>query len=320
MHIPDGFLDLKTAATSAGLSLPAFWVALKRLQRTLPRRRVPLLGLAAAFVFAAQMLNFPVAGGTSGHLMGGVLVAILLGPSAALLVLTAVLLVQCLLFADGGVLAFGANLLNMAVVDVLGGYTVFVGLRHLLPNRRGLLVATAFSAWAGIVFASMSCAVQLAAAGVAPWGLVFPAMVNIHILIGVGEGLITTLVVLAIAQAQPDLLPSCKRDTTPSPLRHLIAYGLALTVALVVFVAPFASKAPDGLERVAATLGFAHHTVPSLLPAPMSDYQIPGIGSALVATGVTGFLGTVLVFALAHLLALRLLKPPLPQAGGAPRL
>src|SRR5437763_9509310 len=125
MHIPDGFLDAKTALCAAAVSSLGVGVALRRARLHLPPRRVPLMGLAAAFVFAAQMLNFPVAGGTSGHLVGGVLTAVLLGPSAAVLVMTCVLIVQCLMFADGGLMALGANVFNMAIVSVCGGYAVF---------------------------------------------------------------------------------------------------------------------------------------------------------------------------------------------------
>src|SRR5512143_666441 len=127
MHIPDGFLDAKTAIATGGLALAGLGVALRQARLSLPPRRVPLLGLAAAFVFAAQMLNFPVAGGTSGHLVGGVLACVLLGPSAAVLALTSVLIVQCLLFADGGVLALGANVFNMAIVGSVAGYGIYRG-------------------------------------------------------------------------------------------------------------------------------------------------------------------------------------------------
>src|SRR5512143_477384 len=125
MHIPDGFLDAKTAIATGGLALAGLGVALRQARLSLPPRRVPLLGLSAAFIFAAQMLNFPVAGGTSGHLIGGVLAAVLLGPSAAVLVLTCVLVVQCLMFADGGLLALGANVFNMGLASVVGGYLVY---------------------------------------------------------------------------------------------------------------------------------------------------------------------------------------------------
>src|SRR5689334_23795406 len=132
MHLPDGFLDAKTALLSTGAAAAGVSVALRQVRTSLTPRQTPMLGLAAAFVFAAQMLNFPIAGGTSGHLVGGVLTAILLGPSAAVLVLTCVLLVQCLMFADGGLMALGANVFNMAIVSVCSGYGVFRLVKRLM--------------------------------------------------------------------------------------------------------------------------------------------------------------------------------------------
>ena len=137
MHIPDGFIDGKTAAATALLSAAGVGLALRQVRRRLPPRRVPLLGLAAAFLFAAQMVNFPVAAGVSGHLIGGVLVAALLGPSAAVVVLTTVLIVQCFLFADGGVLALGANVFRMGLVGAVGGCAIYHGVRRGWPGRRG---------------------------------------------------------------------------------------------------------------------------------------------------------------------------------------
>jgi cobalt/nickel transport system permease protein len=303
MHVPDGLLDLKTASATAGLSVSALWAALYRLRRGLPRRRIPLMGLAAAFLFTAQMLNFPVAGGTSGHLLGAVLASILLGPSAAVVVMTAVLLVQCLLFADGGLLALGANVFNMAIVAVLGGSAVYRAISGVLPGRHGLLVAAAFAAWCSTVLASLCCAAELAWSGIAPWGLVFPAMAGVHMLIGLGEALITTLVVSAIMKTRPDLVDPSTPDAAPRRSRHLAASGLALTCALLLFGVPFASSRPDGLARVAEWLGFAHHVVRPLLPSPMPDYRLPGLGSATAATCAAGFLGTLVAFALAYVLA-----------------
>src|SRR3990172_7730516 len=134
MHIPDGFIDGKTAGATTALSLAGVGLALRRVKRELPPRKVPLLGLAAAFLFAAQMLNFPVAAGTSGHLIGGVLVAALLGPSAAVVVVTTVLIVQCFLFADGGVSALGANVFNMALLGAVGGYAIYRLVRRAVPG------------------------------------------------------------------------------------------------------------------------------------------------------------------------------------------
>jgi cobalt/nickel transport system permease protein len=303
MHIPDGILDLKTSGAAAALSLPALWTALRRLRLGMPRRRIPLMGLAAAFIFVAQMVNFPVAGGTSGHLLGAVLAAVLLGPSAAIVVMTAVVLVQCLLFADGGLLALGANVFNMAVAGVVGGYGVFAVLRRVLAGRRGFLIATAFASWCSTLLASLCCAGELASSRVAPWGAVFPAMVNVHMLIGVGEAVITSLVVVAIERTRPDLLEAPASTPASRSLSRLLAYALLLLLGITLFVVPFASSQPDGLERVAERLGFAGRALPSALPAPMPEYRIPGIGSATAATYVAVLVGGVIVFLSACLLA-----------------
>lgn len=305
MHIPDGFLDLKTAATLTVVSASGLSVALRRVRVGLPRRKIPLMGLAAAFIFAAQMLNFPVAGGTSGHLIGAVLAAVLLGPSAAVVVMTAVLVVQCLLFADGGLVALGANVLNMALVAVVSGYMIFRGVQRLLPTPRGFVVAIAFASWCATVLASGCCALELAVSGVAPWGLVFPAMTTVHMVIGLGEGLITALVVVAIQKTRPDLLLAAAQPSSSPLPRRWIAVGLAVTAALVLFGVPFASSAPDGLEHVAEVLGFSGRAAQGVLGlTPMADYQLPGIGSATAATWVAGLIGSLVVFALAHVLAM----------------
>jgi cobalt/nickel transport system permease protein len=317
MHIPDGLLDLRTAATTSALSVSGLSLALARLRRGLPRRRIPLMGLAAAFLFAAQMLNFPVAAGTSGHLLGAVLAAVLLGPGAAVVVVTAVLVVQALLFADGGVLALGANVFNMAIVAVLGGYAVFRPLQRLLPGRRGLLTATAFASWCSVVLTSIVCAAELAWSRVAPWGLVFPAMAGVHMVIGLAEGLIATLVTAAILRTRPDLLDLALR-ASPAPrassLRRPLVYGLLAILALVVFGVPLASTRPDGLERVAQALGFDKQAAPALLPTPLADYQLPGVGPA-AAAWAAGLVGVLVVFALAYGLAVALV--PRPKGGAA---
>jgi cobalt/nickel transport system permease protein len=156
MHLPDGFLDAKTALLSAGVAAAGVGIAVRRVRASLPPRRMPMLGLAAAFVFAAQMLNFPVAGGTSGHLVGGVLTAVLLGPSAAVVVIASVLIVQCLMFADGGVLALGANILNMGIVAGAGGWVIYAGVRRAVGGLFGRVVAATFAAWCSTVLAAVA--------------------------------------------------------------------------------------------------------------------------------------------------------------------
>jgi cobalt/nickel transport system permease protein len=165
------------------------------------------MGVTAAFVFAAQMMNFTVAGGTSGHLLGGALVAILLGPWAGMLVLTSVLAVQALIFQDGGLLALGANVFNMAVVGVLVGWGVYTTLRRLLAGRTWAMMVSGFvAAWLSVFVASLVAAAELAISGTSPWLVALPAMGLVHVLIGIGEGLITVGVLALLQVARPDLL------------------------------------------------------------------------------------------------------------------
>jgi cobalt/nickel transport system permease protein len=308
MHIPDGFIDGKTALATAALSAVGVGVALRQVKRELPPRRIPLLGLAAAFLFAAQMVNFPVAGGTSGHLVGGALVAALLGPSAAVVVVTTVLIVQCFLFADGGVMALGANIFNMAIVNSVGGYAIYRSVSRVLPGVRGRITALAFAGWCATVLASISCAGQLAFSGTVPWSAAFPAMAGTHMLIGVGEGLISALVFLAIQRIRPEMIAGNGEPGQPRRRGELVRYGLLVSLGVAIFVAPFACPWPDGLERVAARLGFEHKTAQPLLHALAPDYQVPGIHWAVGATAIAGAAGSLIVFALALLLG-RLLVP-----------
>jgi len=314
MHIPDGFLDGKTAGTTAVLSVAGVALALRRVRLDLPPRKIPLLGLAAAFLFAAQMVNFPVAGGTSGHLVGGVLVAALLGPSAAVVVVTAVLTVQCFLFADGGVLALGANLFNMAILNSFGGYAVFRLVARCLPGERGRLTAMAFAGWCAAVLAAIACAGELAWAGTVAWAVGFPAMATVHMLIGIGEGIISALVLLAVSRTRPDLLAENSPATPPPRAGEWLGYGLLVVLGIAIFIAPFACPWPDGLEAVAARLGFEHHAAPVLSAAPVAGYRLPGIHWAVGATALAGAIGTLTAFALALLLGRLLARKPSPDA------
>lgn len=304
-------MDTKTALLSAGVAAAGVGFAVRQVRVTLEPRRMPLLGLAAAFVFAAQMLNFPVVGGTSGHLTGGVLTAVLLGPAAAMVVLTCVLVVQCLVFADGGLMALGANVFNMAILNVGVGYFAFWAAARLVRGNsvRSTVFAAAFAGWVGTVVASISVAGQLALSGTVPWGLAFPAMANVHMLIGIGEGLATGLITLAVVRIRPELVAGMQAQTT-APGWAWVPYGLLIAIGLAVFVAPFASPWPDGLESVAAKLGFEEQAGGPAIAAPFPDYEVPGLGSATWATAVAGLVGTVLAFGAAYLLA-RLLVPAL---------
>lgn len=204
MHIPDGFLDTKTWVALGVVSATAVGWAVRRAREGLEERDIPLMGVTAAFIFAAQMINFPIAGGTSGHFFGGVLAAILLGPARGLLVMTTILIVQALVFQDGGLLALGANVFNMGLLGAVGGYYLY----HLFGRLiRGHRIAPAFLAgWASVVLAAVACALELAISGTVPLLVALPAMAGFHALIGIGEGLITAAALSLIAQVRPDLL------------------------------------------------------------------------------------------------------------------
>jgi len=182
-------------------------VAVKMTNRKLGEKQVPLMGVMAAFIFAAQMLNFPIAGGTSGHLLGAVLAAILLGPWAAVLVMTSVLIIQCVVFQDGGVLALGANVLNMGIVAPFLGYYCYRAITAVTGESRNSKLAGCFvGAWISVVGASAACAVELSFSGTSPLSVALPTMTGWHVLIGIGEGLIGSTVLGAVLATRSDIL------------------------------------------------------------------------------------------------------------------
>lgn len=197
MHIPDGFLSPPAWGTAAGLSAGYLAVTVRRLQRTLEERQVPLMGVLGAFIFAAQMLNFPVAPGISGHFLGSTLATLLFGPWQAALIMTVILVIQAFVFLDGGAIALGANVLNMAIIAPWISYAVF----RLLGGRNGRSWAVFLAAWAGVVAAALACGLELSVSGVAAWRIVLLALLGWHALIGIGEGLITLVVLGYLAKA-----------------------------------------------------------------------------------------------------------------------
>ena len=300
---------------TGALSAVGLGTALRHVSKKLPPKRVPLLGLGAAFVFAAQMLNFPVAGGTSGHVVGAVLIAALLGPSAAVVVLSAVLVVQCFVFGDGGVTALGANILNMGLICGVGGWLIYFPITRIIKGVFGRIVAATFAAWCGTVLAAIACAGELATSTKIniPWAIAFPAMAGVHMLIGVGEGIITALVLAATWKARPELLDDSPAARPWRSFKPVLVYGGAIALGLALFVSPYACPWPDGLEKFAEDSGVKaappeHRSVPALVP----DYKIPGIESVPLATAIAGVAGTVLAFGLSWGLA-RALVPRKPE-------
>lgn len=207
MHIPDGFLNIATVATTCAVSTGSVGYAVRVANKKLGERQVPLMGVTAAFIFAAQMLNFPIVGGTSGHLIGAALAAILLGPWTAVLIMTCVLIVQCLIFQDGGLLALGANVLNMGIIASFAGYYFYRGVANLIgEDRKGKLVSSFIGAWSAVFLASVACAIELWISGTSPLPVALPAMAGWHALIGIGEGLITTSALSLVLATRRDIL------------------------------------------------------------------------------------------------------------------
>lgn len=207
LHIPDGFLSLPVSLVTWIVTLVLIALALNKVQADYQERAVPLMGVCAAFIFAAQMINFPIPGGTSGHLVGGTLAGVLLGPWAGSLVVSVVFIVQAVLFQDGGLTVLGANIFNMGLIGTFGGYYLYKAIRFALGRNswRGMLVGTAVAAWVSVVVAAIATALQIAWSGTVPLLVALTAMVSWHVLIGVGEALITVVAVSFVWRSRPDL-------------------------------------------------------------------------------------------------------------------
>jgi len=303
-HISDDFVSLPIHAATAAASIGALAYSFNRLRREMNGGQISalILAAAAAFVFAAQMLNFPIDGGTSGHFLGAAAVAALAGPWAACIVMAVVLAVQCVFFADGGLIALGSNIFNMGVIGGLLAYPLMRWFRAKLPSGRGgYLIAAAAASWVSVVLASSFCAFEIAASGTSPFGLVFPAMVGVHAVIGIGEALITVSALTAMAVFQPHVLPrwaDIKATGSKASDLRLACAAVALALALAAFVSPFASAHPDGLERVAQDKGFEREADEASWPVALFPaYSVKAIESELVSTGMAGAIGTLLTFA-----------------------
>lgn len=297
LHIPDGFLNLPVALISWIAVIALMAIAVRRTQAELGERQIPLMGIMAAFIFAAQMINFPVAGGTSGHLLGGVLAAVTLGPWGGMLVMASVIGVQALLFQDGGLLAMGANILNMGLITALIGFGMYRSvIGRSMPER---LVAIGAAAWISVMGAAFITSLQLWLSGTARLDVVLPAMMGVHALIGLGEALITVGAVAFISRTRPDILTT-EQYAGASGRGWMLGGGLAALA--VVILSPWASADPDGLERVAEDIGFLDRG----MDAPYSiipDYTVPFLGETPLSTIIAGVVGALIVAVLAVLVA-----------------
>ncbi|MFE1749886.1 energy-coupling factor ABC transporter permease [Streptomyces anandii] len=319
MHVPDGFINAPTSAATGVVAAGALAVSLRGARRELDERTAPLAGLVAAFIFAVQMLNFPVAAGTSGHLLGGALAAILVGPFTGVLCVSVVLLMQGILFADGGLTALGVNITDMAIVTTVVAYAVFRGLVKVLPRRRrSVTVASFAAALVSVPAAAVVFTLIYAAGGTTDVaiGKVATAMIGVHVLIGIGEAAITALTVGAVIAVRPDLVYGARGleqrlklrvggelvdapAAAPAPVpaaarshRKLWITGLLASLALAGFVSFYASASPDGLEKVAHDQGIdkkeeRHASAGS----PLAGYGVKDVSDARLSGGLAGVIG-----------------------------
>lgn len=339
MHVPDGFINAPVSAATGVAAAVAVAVSLRGARRELAgagpvgaaaaERTAPLAGLVAAFIFAVQMLNFPVAAGTSGHLLGGALAAILVGPYTGVLCVSVVLLMQGVLFADGGLTALGVNITDMAIVTTVVAYGLFRGLVKVLPRRRrSVTVASFVAALLSVPAAAVAFTALYAVGGTAdvPLGKVFTAMVGVHLLIGIGEAAITALTVGAVIAVRPDLVYGARGLTKPlelrtSPLatpadgtpaaepapvpaaaaapaparrsvRRVWLAGLAAALVCAGGVSYYASADPDGLEKVAHDHGIDRKAEDhAAKDSPLADYGVKDITDPRLSGGLAGVIG-----------------------------
>lgn len=323
MHIPDGYLSVTVSAATGALAIGAVGLSLRQIQDRLADRVVPLTGMMSAMIFAGQMVNFPLPGvPVSGHLIGGVLAAAVLGPWAGCLAITSVLLVQWALFCDGGMLALGANVLNMAVCGAWGGFAVYTAMRRVVgTGLKGTVASAVVASWLSVMAAACLFCVEFGMS----WsradlslGNIFALIVSYHAVIGLGEALITGAVISFVWSHRPDLLQGGDGAKThvASEVGRFVTAGLATSIAIAAFLAPFASEHPDGLEAVAEQTGISQlATTPSALL--LEDYEIPAIsqmGWQRLSVSLAGIGGTAAVVLLAGSLGAVLRRPAISAA------
>jgi cobalt/nickel transport system permease protein len=295
LHIPDGFLNLVVSLICWAITVITLSAAVSRTNKALGEKQVPLMGIMAAFIFAAQMINFPVAGGTSGHLLGGALAAIVLGPWAGMLVMTAVIAVQGLLFQDGGLLVMGANILNMGLITAAIGYGMYRSVMNRSQTTK--LAVAGVAAWLSVMAGALATSLQLWLSGTSNLQTVVIAMLGVHALIGLGEALITVAALSFIFRTRPDLLGEGSASAEGG--RGWVIAGMVVSL-VVVLLSPLASAFPDGLERVAEDMGFldAGRAAPyEIIP----DYTVPFLGETALSTIVAGAIGVLVVLGIAFI-------------------
>ena len=297
MHVPDGFINAPVSAASALISLGTIWAYIRNAKNLVADRLIALTGMMAALIFVLQMINFPIAAGTSGHLLGGALAVVVLGPSLGIICISIVVVIQSLLFADGGLSALGVNLLNMAVVTSLIGWITISTWKKLFGESYSSTISGSFIAGLlSVVFSSIAFVLEYSLGGTVavPLGSVLIAMVSSHLLIGIGEGIITALIVSLLLRVRSDLVYVNKNTDQSNKITSL--YGLFILLILVLtLITPYASSSPDGLESVAESFGFNEDAGIVLF---LEDYGFENINNNFLSTVLSAVLGIVVIVGL----------------------
>jgi len=304
MHVPDGFMNVTMSAATGVISFGTLWAYIRSAKDLIADKFIALTGMMSALIFVLQMINFPVAAGTSGHLLGGALAVIVLGPRLGLICLSVVVIIQSLLFADGGLSALGVNVLNMAIVTTTTSwFIVKYWIKFIGKNKTSIVNVSVLAGILSVVFSSIAFTIQYAIGGTIsiPVGTVLIAMVTTHLIIGLGEGVITALIITLLMRVRPDLVYAFDRNDKNTT--KVSFYGLFIILILLLsLITPFASSSPDGLESVAEEFGFTQTDGIVLL---LDDYGISAINNNFVSTVLSALLGITVVAIMFNLIITR---------------
>ena len=300
MHVPDGFINAQVSAATGIISLGTLWAYIRNAKNLVADKLIALTGMMSALIFVLQMINFPIAAGTSGHLLGGALAVIVLGPSLGVICISIVVVIQSLLFADGGLSALGVNVLNMAIITSLTGWFTITLWKKLFGESQFTLISgSVIAGLLSVVFSSIAFVLEYAIGGTVsvPLGNVLIAMISTHLLIGLGEGIITALIVSLLLRVRSDLVYVNSKKNKSNTLSTSYGVFIALILALTL-VTPYASSSPDGLESVASDFGFEETDGVVLL---LEDYGISSINNNFVSTTLSALLGILAIAGLGTL-------------------
>jgi cobalt/nickel transport system permease protein len=304
MHVPDGFMNVTMSAATGVISFGTLWAYIRSAKDLIADKFIALTGMMSALIFVLQMINFPIAAGTSGHLLGGALAVIVLGPRLGLICLSVVVIIQSLLFADGGLSALGVNVLNMAIVtSATSWFIVKYWIKFIGKNKTSIVSVSVLAGILSVVFSSIAFTIQYAIGGTIsiPVGTVLLAMVTTHFIIGFGEGIITALIITLLIRVRPDLIYAYERSDENTT--KVSFYGLFIILILLLsLVTPFASSSPDGLESVAEEFGFTQTDGVVLL---LDDYGISAVNNDFISTVLSALLGVTVLAIMFNLIISR---------------